>query len=210
MRTGTAGSQPAWDLYDAIAFVSGGAYRPSPKPSWEKAQAFLTEQGYNGMEYVVWLVHYSDCPKHDPETGEFFPLAVLKKANYIAADRVLGCFQDWKQKRPQQIKGTAARQFRSYREYVDVGYPLRRILLENLAELSAPVMCELCLRERACAGDVWDTAMDKYAQKAYMFALGCPEYLWFCPVLAADLKKGDDSELRRKIAEAGGATAPPA
>jgi hypothetical protein len=201
MKTGMESSPRRWSLFDAIAFLTGGEYRPPPADGWETTDKNLRDRELSGMEYCVYLMYFSVMR----DAGK----ASLRRRNFINSPTTLDTFLEWKAVRGKRAKDMVKRQRESFQTFLDTGYSLKRVLLENFAELSAPVMFDLCLQNREVAGDEWDRAMGRCAEKAFIYALGCPEYLWYCPYLDEDLNKGDDSELRRKITEAGGVTTPP-
>jgi hypothetical protein len=161
---------------------------------------FLKENGYTGMEYALYLMHFSEL--------SYKGQAVFKMANFVASPKVWDLFTTWKEKRPREIKQRCILQREKYANFISTGYPKKRVLMSNMAELASPVLVEIALQERKGGNEIWKEVLDKYAFNAYMCILGCPEYLWFCPALEKDLRKGEESELRRKINVTDGATAP--
>jgi hypothetical protein len=193
-------SLPKWDLFDAVFFMTGKQHRPPPNEAWTRAAQWLDARGYTGMEYVTYLTQYSEL-KHKKT-------AALRLTNWVTHQGTLDKFQTWKDGRPKKVQRLAMHQTKKFFEYLDQGFSPKRVFMENLAEVSAPVMAELALRWRD-EGDrgLWKDVLDKCANQAYLWLLGCPEYLGFCPRVQRDLEKGEESELRRSITEAGGSTA---
>ena len=200
MKTGMECSLPRWDLFDAVFFMTGKQHRPPPSEAWTRAAKWLETRGYTGMEYVTYVTQYSELAHKKT--------AALRLTNWVTYPSTLEKFQQWKEDRPKQVRRLAINQTKKFLEYVDQGFPPRRVFMENMAEVSAPVMAELAFRWRD-EGDrtLWKSVLDRCANQAYLWLLGCPEYLGFCPRVERDLEKGEDSELRRSIIEAGGSTA---
>ena len=200
MKTGMECSLPRWDLFDAVFFMTGKQHRPPPTEAWTKTANWLERRGYTGMEYATYLTCYSEL--------KYKKTAALRLTNWLTAPSTLEKFKEWKDGRPSEVRRLAMNQTKKFLGFVDQGFPPRRIFMENMAEVAAPVMAELALRWRD-QGDnaLWMDVLDKCSNQAFLWLLGCPEYLGFCPRVKRDLEKGEESELRRSITEAGGTTA---
>lgn len=140
MKTGTENLLPQWNLFDAVAFCTGGAFRPPFSTKWTDTDTFLRENEYTGMEYAMYLMHFSELR----EKGK----SVFTATNFIGSPRVWALFVEWKEKRPKEVKQLCVRQRQKYKNFTSTGYPVDRVLMDNMAELASPVLVEVALQKR--------------------------------------------------------------
>jgi len=203
MKTGTEDLLPRWDLFEAVEYLTGGAYVPHFKSaSWNYANDWLRRRKYTGMEYCFYAVYYSVCSDAKQ--------AVLHRKGFMCSQDTLDSFEEWKRKRPVVVRDLVTSQRLEAKSHINSGYPLRRVLMEDFVSLAPVVRLELALGVRDDLDELslCIDVMEKFAAYAYELVLGSPEYIWFCPRVKADLAQGENSEFKRSAKNGVGPTAP--
>lgn len=168
-------------IRDAIAFFTGGRWRPSSLPGWDVLNLDLEKDGICPYEYCYYIVHV-----YPRTTG----LPSLQFLNTLRLPETIRLFKEWKKEQRTEVTANLESQKVRLDGFREAGIPVRGLLFNDLEMICAPLRIDYAIRHMKDPSEIINT----YRDEAIYMMTGCSEYALQCPLAAEALhlsKKGD-------------------